>query len=289
MKMIRLLFMFPLVVLFLSCAKDEVAGPSDPVAYTNAKASKGGMMFDKFWAPEAGYDQSSSKLATLNAKSDFFRCKQCHGWDLKGRAGSYIGRAPKTSRPNVAAVDLATYLKTKSAQELFDAMKKTAGRRSFSADLSGYNPTTPASMTEGDKMPNYNELMSDAQIWDVVKYLKEGALDVTLLYDATYSGIYPSGTVAFTNVGKDGNATNGDAHFNSKCAVCHGNDGKLIPNLDATTGMTVGKFIRTKPNELQHKIKFGQLGTSMAGDFTITATQMKDLYKAGTNVTKYPD
>ena len=36
---------------------------------------------------------------------------------------------------------------------------------------------------------------------------------------------------------------------------CHGSDGKLIQNLDVTAGMTLGKFIRTKSNEAQHKNK----------------------------------
>ncbi|MCK9641481.1 MAG: cytochrome c [Prolixibacteraceae bacterium] len=289
MKMKFLIMVVVIAALFSNCKKDEQVTSNIPAAYTSAVASKGGMLYDKFWAPETGYDQGSAKLATLNAKPDFFRCKQCHGWDLKGRTGSYINRTPKTSRPNIAALDLSSYVKAKTEQELFDGMKKTIGRRSLSTDLTTYNPATPSTLTEGDKMPNYSELLSDAQIWDIVKYLKEGALDVTQLYDATYTGVYPTGSVAFSNIGKNGNAANGNAHYKAKCLMCHGADGKLIPNLDATTGMTVGKFIRSKPNELQHKIKFGQLGTVMLGDFAITLSQMKDLYKAGTDLTNFPD
>lgn len=272
--------------IFTSCAKEDapVVTPFD-----TAVASKGGILYDKFWATEAGYDQSSANLTALNAKADFFRCKQCHGWDLKGTTGSYINRAPKTSRPNISSVDLFASAKSKTAQELFDAMKRTAGRRNISTDLSAYNPATPSTITEGDKMPNYNELLTDAQIWDIVKFLKEGALDVSLLYDATITGVYPTGKLAFSNIGKGGNAQSGNTYYTAKCKVCHGADGKLIPNLDATAGMTVGKFIRSKPNELQHKIKFGQLGTAMVGDFLISTEQMRDLYKAGTDVTNFPD
>ncbi|MDP2339242.1 MAG: c-type cytochrome [Bacteroidota bacterium] len=289
MKSMYFFMVIAIAAILSSCGKNEPAAPSVPVAYTNAVAAKGGILYDKFWATEAGYDQTSTKLATLNAKADFFRCKQCHGWDLKGTTGSYINRAPKTSRPNISSLDVFAYVKTKTEQELFDGMKKTAGRRNLTADLSTYNPATPSTITEGDKMPNYTELLTDAQIWDVVKYLKEGAMDVTQLYDATYTGVYPTGTATFSNIGKDGNAASGNTYFKAKCIMCHGSDGKLIPNLDGTTGMTVGKFIRTKPNELQHKIKFGQLGTPMVGDFAITQSQMKDLYKAGTDLTNFPD
>lgn len=270
------------IALFTGCKDEATTSP-----YDTADASKGGILYDKFWATEAGFDQTNANLATLNAKADFFRCKQCHAWDLKGTFGSYNNRGPKTTRPNISAVDLYAYVQTKTADELFAGMKKTAGRRAITYDLSTYNPATNA--TEGDKMPDFNQLLTDAQIWDLVKFMKEGALDVSKLYDATYTGTYPTGKTAFANIGKDGNATSGDAYYTAKCSLCHGADGKLIPNLDATAGMTVGKFIRTKPNELQHKIKYGQLGTAMVGAFDITLSQMKDLYKAGTNTTKYPD
>jgi len=283
------LFLATLVIggIFLTnCKKTDDSDPSQ-VAYDAANASNGGIMYDKFWATESSFDQSNAKLATLNAKSDFFRCKQCHGWDGLGSAGSYINRGPKTSRPTVSSINLFQIAQTKTYKELFDAMKSTNGRRDISYDLSTYDPA--ANKTEGDKMPNYNQLLTDAQIWDIVKFLKVGMFDVSKLYTATYTGTYPTGSASYTNVGLDGNEANGNTYYTANCKVCHGTDGKLIPNLDGTAGMTVGKFTRSKPNELQHKIHFGQLGTAMAGEFDMTLQQMKDLYKACSNSTTYPD
>ncbi|MEK6552771.1 MAG: cytochrome c [Bacteroidota bacterium] len=288
MKRFYLLFFATTVtIIFFSC-KDNVIDPAQPTAFDNADGIKGGISYDKFWATEANYSKMTdvSLLAKLNTSSDFFRCKQCHAWDLLGSNGSYINRGPKTSRPNVSNLNLFTLAKTKSAQELFDGIKKSTGRRDISYDLTTYNPTSNAII--GDQMPNYSQLLTDAEIWNLVKFLKNEVIDVTQLYDATYTGTYPTGKATFTNIGKDGNATNGKTYYNNKCTICHGADGKLIPNLDGTTGMTLGKFVRTKSNEAQHKIKFGQLGTPMTASKT-TLQELKDLYKAAADTVAYPN
>lgn len=268
-------------IISTNCSKEK----SDPMedAYNAASVSRGGIMYDKFWAQEADFNQNHSAIATLNSKPDFFRCKQCHGWDLLGANGAYINRAPKTSRPNVSSVNLLNLAQNKTYKELFEAMKKTAGRRDISYDLSSYDPATNS--TEGDKMPNYTQLLTDAQIWDIVKFLKEGYIPVSALYDFTITGTYPTGTIAYSNIGKDGNEAAGLTYYQNKCQSCHGSDGKTL----TLEGLSLGKFLRSKPNEVQHKIKFGQLGTSMTGQFSITNAQMKDLYKALANATNFPD
>jgi mono/diheme cytochrome c family protein len=272
---------FVVLTMSTSCKDDE----NDPnkAAYDNADQNIGGIMYDKFWSTEAFYDQASPHLAKLNAAPDFFRCKQCHAWDGLGTAGSYNNRGPKTTRPNVSSLNLYDVVKDKSYSELFDAMKLSTGRRDISYDLTTYDPATNA--TEGDKMPNLNQLLTDEQIWDMVKFMKEGMYDVEQLYDATYSGLYPTGSAAYTNLGKNGNAANGLTYYTANCALCHGTNGKLIP----LETLSLGKFTRSKPNEVQHKIHYGQLGSTMIGEFDITLTQMQDLYKEISNTTTYPD
>ena len=44
-------------------------------------------------------------------------------------------------------------------------------------NLATYDPATNA--VEGDKMPDLSTLLTDAQIWDLVKFIKEGAFDVS--------------------------------------------------------------------------------------------------------------
>ena len=278
-----------LFVLVAACSKDNnPTEPKEDPNYTAADGLNGGQLYDKFWATETGFNQSDANLSVYSGKADFFRCKQCHGWDLLGNNGAYINRGPKTSRPNVSSVNLLAVAKAKTATELFNLIKNgtnPAIRRAPTADLSTYDPTTNSTL--GDQMPNYGAILTDAQIWDLVKFLKTEAIDVTSLYDFTLTGTYPTGSIAYANIGKDGNATTGDALYTTKCAICHGTDGKNFP-LDGTTNVFLGKFMRTKPNETQHKLKFGQLGTAMV-NLGLSNTDIKDLYKATQNSTKYPD
>lgn len=282
-KYYSLLLIFLLAVLISAC-KETINEVEKPTDYDKADGINGGIRYDKFWSTEADYSKKGDTdiLAKLNAKADFFRCKQCHGWDLVGTKGSYISRGPNANRPNISGVDLVTLAKTKTAQELFDAMKKTAGRRDIGFDLATYDPSTNA--TEGDKMPNYTQLLTDAEIWDVVKFLKNEALDLTQLYDLTLTGTYPTGRATFSNIGKDGDAPVGKTYYESKCASCHGADGTQLQ----MESMTLGKFLRSKANESQHKIKFGQLGSAMTA-FKTGLQDMKNLYKAVSDTVAFPN
>jgi mono/diheme cytochrome c family protein len=260
---------------------DETTYPDPP--FELADGINGGRMYDRFWASETGWNQSDPNLATFNNYSNFFRCKQCHAWDRLGNAASYIGRAPSTTRPNVASLDLKTATAAMSEQELFDALWSSTGRRSVSADLSTYDPVS--NPTVGDQMPDLSEIMTEEQVWDLVKFLKEEAVDTDLLYDYTTTGTYPTGSITYSNIGAGGDATAGDALFAARCAGCHGADGTTFL-VDGS--FTVGSFLRAKPYEVQHKVKFGQLGTGM-GSLVTDLTEMLNLYLALTNTTNYPD
>ena len=245
-----------------------VVTPAQQTAYNAADGKRGGILYDNWTSSESGITGISTDVTT---KSEFFRCKTCHAWDGLGNMASYINRAGTATRPNVASSNLKMYASNYSISQIFDAIKYTGGR--LKATNTSYS----------DVMPDYSNLLADADIWDLVKYLKEEAVNTDLLYDYTTSGIYPTGTIVYSNIGKDGNATNGDTYYTNNCASCHGADGK-------STASIIGKLARTKPNEVWHKVKFGQLGSSMSSGFnSITTQELKDLYVALQNTTQYPD
>jgi hypothetical protein len=67
--------------------------------------------------------------------------------------------------------------------------------------------------------------------------------------------------------------------------TCHGTDGKKTL-VDGT--FSVGSHVRAKPNEDVHRIKFGVVGAAMKNR-SITIAQMKNLYKALADTTKFPN
>jgi thiosulfate dehydrogenase len=274
-----------LLLIGISACDDESTNvPDNPPEYDAADGINGGTMYDKFWTPETGWNQSDPNLTTFNAYGDFFRCKQCHGWDRKASEGAYIGRGPTATRPKVSPVNLIEHAEHHTPQELFDALWTSTGRRSVTADLSTYNPAGTAE--QGDQMPDLTEIMTEEQVWDLVKFLKEEANDTDLLYDLSTTGTYPNGTATYSSIGAGGNAANGDATFAATCAGCHGADGRAIL-VDGE--YTVGSFLRAKPYETQHKVKFGQPGTSMGSGLVTEIDDILDLYAALTDEVAYPD
>ena len=89
-------------------------------------------------------------------------------------------------------------------------------------------------------------------------------------------------TRTYSDIGIGGNAGRGEAIYEISCAECHASTGKGIE------GLSVGQKVRTKPHEMWFKAKFGDPGTMPSGMVT-ELQDLKDLFKALTDTTKFPD
>lgn len=278
MKTLHSLWFVLVVFLLASCTHDEFVPITEPptdndmAAFDNADAVTGSMLYNDFTLTP-GWDapkDPSVNASDITGFKDFYRCKQCHAWDLKAQFASYISRVPRVARPDVSNVKLDN-LKFANIRELFDAIKNTDGAAVSSARTAdGTNPALG-----GNEHPDYGLILTDAQIWDLVKFLKVGAFDTDKLYGSSVTGSYPTGKISYFDIGRDGVEQAGITFFNSRCASCHGNDGKSID----LGGLSLGDFARQKPYELQHKVVSGQLGSTM-GPTPATLEDMKNLLKA---------
>lgn len=280
---------------FYSCKKDDPPGPDlDQIAYNAADGVNGGRLYDKFWANETNFTSPSDvsiNLSDITDYENFYRCKQCHGWDQIGSIGAYIDRGPNTGRPDVSSVDL-THLKNEAIRTVFDKIKYSTGAEVDPARTAdGLN-----SSLGGNNMPNYGEIFTEAQIWDLVKFLRERAFDTEQLYTLNTTGTYPSGSRTFTNVGAGGNVSAGVAFYDANCAVCHGANGRDDGNgnviaINTSIGRSMGEFVREKPYELQHKAVYGNLGSTpqMLGVPNASFDDIKNMFIALSDVTEYPD
>ena len=242
--------------------------PADQVAYDDADGLIGGRLYDHFMV------QLSITDTAMTNHADFFRCKQCHGWDLRGSEGAYINRAAQATRPEVAKNDLYVFAQSHNIREIFDAVKHSGGRSK------SVNTSYTASM------PDYGLILTDAEIWQITKFLKNDALNTFNLYNITTSGYYPTGTRTFSNIGKNGDAVAGKTIFASDCAGCHGANGTTIA-LDGASAY-IGDFMRSSPYEFQHKARCGQPGTAMLTFIDNDESVIKDLLKAGQDAVAFP-
>lgn len=272
-----------------SLSSSSSSNSSASAAFAQADGIKGGQLYSKFWADETDFDLANSNLTTqaqldnIDSNADFFRCKHCHGWDRLGREGGYSDRGPSASRPSVAPVNLALISEMNTPEDLFAVIKSGSARRDIDTDIAA------ADAVVRDRMPDFGQILTDEQIWDIVKYLKEEAIDTTELYTLTLGAqAYPDRSHTFTELGLDGDAANGDAIFAASCAACHGADGTMI--LVDGGEYTIGRHVRAKPYEDQHKVKFGNLGSAMGPVLRdASVDDIKDLLKALADTTKYPD
>ena len=267
-----------------SAGSDGSDWPGPPPAeYVNADGIAGGAAYAKWWT--TGANGSGSQPATT-AGADFYRCKACHAWDGMGNAGSYADRTGQStlesSRPDVSSVNLRSTAVSESFQELFDLVRHVGARGIDALD---------------NTHPDYSQQLTDDQVWNIVKFMREEWVDPNLLYDLEVTGqtmhmdftqdppavVKP--TLTYTNIGALGDETNGQAIYTAKCGACHGVDG-TDENIG---GRSLGQFIREKPNEGWFKAKFGEDGTGMDPGLVTSTSDLQDLYKALVNSANFPD
>jgi len=296
------------IALIASCAKDGEQGPAgangtdhtavsaaDKTAFDGANGFTGGLLYDHLM------NQLLINDTALTKHANFYRCKSCHGWDLLGRNGVLAQQAITSSYPEVAVNNLYAWSHMHNVREVFDAVKNTGG------NYVGYLRVAAGSSTNSSAaaMPDYGQILTDAQIWDIVKFLKKDAMDVSHFYDFAVVKPYPQPTkdesaVEFYNIGKLGDPVRGANLITTKCGGCHGNDGSDI-NIYCQ-GDWLGNTFRDDPFEVQHKVKFGMpvdrdhLTTSCAGQnnsampaiTNITEQDIRDILTAGQDTVAYP-
>lgn len=319
-----------------SCTHDIYVDPQagDKAAYDNADAVNGAKLFNNFehvdagwpadalgWPAASGANDPTITIANIanpptgitgQKNRSFYTCSGCHAYDGLGRDGGYITKTLYSVTGGVASATAGAPLTSAShlkdcqswdIKDIFNAIKNVGGR-AIDPTLTVNGVTTPL----GNAHPDYSKILSDDKIWDLVKWLKEGAIynenndlytmTTTGQYNTTLTPMSPLPTVTYSNLGgTDGDAVAGDAFYVAKCMVCHGNGGRGTSLASGPSGNTVnntknvqvGDFVRTRTPEAIHKIISGQFGAIPWMVATpITKDEMKNLLKALSNTTKYP-
>lgn len=212
-----------IALLLLAGTLAACARPAAPDPQTLAHA---GRLYDN-WMTEIkasvpATNQALWSLQTTNTRTGAttWRCKECHGWDYKGKDGAYGKGSRYTGFPGVYKA--ATTMKR---EQLLKIMK---------------GETNPSH--------NFSAVLGEANTSQMVDFLLWGTINMSEYIDyATKKPI-------------KANVTNGKAKYDGNCAACHGSDGKLLNLGSATSPEYIGTKANDNPWEFLHKARFGQPG-----------------------------
>ena len=98
--------------------------------------------------------------------------------------------------------------------------------------------------------PYFFEYLSDSEIWDLVKFLREGQAPIEDAIDNNGQG--------------KGDIASGKVLYNAHCSSCHGMNGNMIDFKGKKDGIQgVGWLANDNPQESIHKIRWGHPGSDM--------------------------
>lgn len=195
----------------------------------DANLLRGGRLYDKYWKVsgvlekhEPIYSHGLYPAEGSQSGGTTWRCKECHGWDYKGKDGAYASDSHFTNIKGILNID-------KSDQEIFELLK---------------NPKSEA-------IPNghgYQRVLADTDIWSLVLFTTWGIMPTDDYVDADKKA-------------KSADVSLGMAKFEAICQKCHGADGKDLNFGSDAEPEYVGDLATDNPWEFMHKVRFGHPGS----------------------------
>jgi len=164
----------------------------DESKLATADAVRGGLLYDKWWTVNGATEPTGNHplypAAGQKSGADTWRCKECHGWDNKGKDGAYSSGSHFTGLNGV-----------------YEARNRN------SAHIFG-------------KITKHNLALSEQDIWDLSRFIKEALVEMDKYINFTgakkksAAGDATLGKALFENTGTGG----------GQCIMCHGADGTAI-------------------------------------------------------------
>ena len=192
--------------------------------------SRGGQLYDDWFkttvdAKKPENDHPLWKQQTSNKRSryDTYRCKECHGWDYRGKDGAYSKGSHYTG---------------------FIGVQEAANKMTI-------NELEAVLKGSKNNDHDYTKYLSDNDISDLALFLKKGLIDIMRIVNS-------DGTPVEGNL-NSGNNT----FMNTCMHMCHGGLGTMINFGDSEKPEYLGTVANENPWEFVHKVRSGQPGTRM--------------------------
>ncbi|MBI4288898.1 MAG: hypothetical protein HY671_10770 [Chloroflexi bacterium] len=209
----------------MALIEKALVGPAPTVD----NVAHGGRLYDKWWteagAAEPKGDMPMWALQKTNTRKglDTWRCKECHGWDYKGKGGAYGKGSHFTGFPGV--LEAAA---TRSRAELVQILKGGA-----------------------DFRHDFSKAIDEEHLGHMADFLKRGLVNLSPYID--YAANKPISA----------NVEHGKVKYVATCVPCHGDDGKKINFGSPTEPEYVGSVAAENSWEFLHKVRAGQPAAAM--------------------------
>lgn len=207
-----------------------------PAPYQDADIKNGALLYDNWLKITNVKKEGNHPLYPSDAKKSgksTWRCKECHGWDYIGNKGRYSKGSHYTGIAGTFQV------RDKAPVYLYNSLTNKATAHDFSS------------------------YMSASQIWDLVKFLREGQAAIEPVIDAQGQA--------------KGRKEQGKALYDAQCSSCHGADGNELDFKGSKEGIQgVGWLANDNPQESIHKIRWGHPGSDMPSMITDKKLSEKD-------------
>lgn len=145
----------------LATAVLAVSGGAAAQSASPSGIAAGGKLYDKWWKAAPGAKEPAGNhpmwaLQTTNKRKglDTWRCKECHGWDYRGKDGVYGSGSHKTGFPGLLNA------RSKSMDQLKAALKGSANPRH-----------------------DFSPFLDDGALTDLANFLKFGLVDLSPAID----------------------------------------------------------------------------------------------------------
>lgn len=225
--------------------------PNTPPSSEREIVAMGGLLFDSWFetkgvaAPDGDMPLWANQTTNTRTGPDTWRCKECHGWDYKGKDGQY-GPGSSHYTGFAGLFNIAS-----------DPLEDEAAIISI---LNGVR-------IGGARTHDFSPYLTVNEIAALAKFIKLGMVDTDTYISAT------------TGVAK-GDATRGEILYTydgvsqrGNCSACHGVDGQTFNFGTETAPEYLHELSIENPWEVLHKARFGQ-----------PATAMPSMYKEGMSI-----
>lgn len=192
--------------------------------------STGGRLYDNWWVALGRPEPKGTHQAYPNSGkyrgADSWRCKECHGWDYKGRDGKYAQGSRATGIKGIRAAQ-------------------------------GGDPKDIAALLRAAPHSYTPAMIKDDELQRLALFVSRGQLDVDRHINAATGDVQLSGSQA------DAVLERGRAIYQATCAACHGFDGRRLNFGTKDKVSFVGSEAKDNPWEVLHKIVNSHPGAEM--------------------------